>query len=156
MFLTVDVCNSSAGAAFLFVLPLLVWQLADDNRWWALLNYWLHLSVKWIHIRPLHEAFSLWGETGTTVRRRRRKKTGRHSTKCFSTGLQAELLSALSISLTHTQSSAQTHTQTHKHRAQELCCVSLLWVRKLECWFSHYLWLDTVFLRLGRKQKRGT
>ncbi len=36
--LTVDVCNSPTGAAFLFVLPLLFWQLADDNRWWALIT----------------------------------------------------------------------------------------------------------------------
>lgn len=38
MCLTVDVCSSPTGAAFLFVLPLLVWQLADDNRWCTLIT----------------------------------------------------------------------------------------------------------------------
>lgn len=35
-----DVCRSAAAAASLSALPLplLFWQLADDNRWWALIT----------------------------------------------------------------------------------------------------------------------
>lgn len=33
-----DVCSSPTGATFLFVLLLVVWQLADDNRWRALIT----------------------------------------------------------------------------------------------------------------------
>lgn len=34
----VDVCNSPAAATSVFVLPLPVWQLTDDNRWRALIT----------------------------------------------------------------------------------------------------------------------
>lgn len=105
MCLTVDVCSSPAGAASLFVLPLLLWQLADDNRWWALITSSQHKMNS--YPAPSRGVFTV-GE-----RQAAEERDGEAVTEMLLCWVLSRALPPLSISLTHAHSRIQMHTHAH-------------------------------------------
>lgn len=112
MCLTVDVCNSPTGAAFLFVLPLLVWQLADDNRWRALITS----SRCKMNSYPASSRgiFTVGREAGNRGGGGRGGGGGRQNAPLLGFKWSS---SPLSISLTHAPECAHTSTQARALRA---------------------------------------